>query len=214
MATTYLKAFFVDTYLYRTIRQYRQRRRYEKWLAAGKPIPPPHLAKQLVIKDYAARFNPRILVETGTYLGHMLWAVQDLFAQIYSIELSEKLHAKSQARFAGKPHITLLHGDSAELLPALISRIAEPCLFWLDGHYSGGITAKGAVETPIEKELLAILGHPVKGHVILIDDAHCFTGEHDYPTLEYLQRLVEAESPRRTFAVEDDIIRISAVRRC
>jgi hypothetical protein len=81
-------------------------------------------------------------------------------------------------------------------------------LFWLDGHYSGGITAKGPLDTPIVKELDSILNHSVTGHVILIDDARCFVGENDYPTIDELREILHTERPRWVFEVKDDIIRI------
>jgi hypothetical protein len=55
-----------------------------------------------------------------------------------------------------------------------VRQLQEPALFWLDGHYSGVDTGKDELDTPVSAELEAILGSPVKGHVILIDDARCF----------------------------------------
>ena len=84
----------------------------------------------------------------------------------------------------------------------------EPCLFWLDGHYSAGITAKGEKETPIWEELEHICDHPIKNHVILIDDASLFVGKNDYPNLDSLQKFVESRFPDNIFEVRDDMIRI------
>jgi len=86
--------------------------------------------------------------------------------------------------------------------------VEKPCLFWLDGHYSGGNTAKGEKETPIMEELRQICAHPVKNHLILIDDAREFTGQNDYPTIESLRTFVGARLPGYGFDVKDDIIRI------
>jgi hypothetical protein len=44
--------------------------------------------------------------------------------------------------------------------------------------------------------------------VILIDDARCFTGENDYPTLDELKSFVAERKPNHKFSVEHDIIRI------
>ena len=43
----------------------------------------------------------------------------------------------------------ILQGDSTDVLPEVVEKMDEPTLFWLDGHYSGGITASGEQETPI-----------------------------------------------------------------
>ena len=79
----------------------------------------------------------------------------------------------------------------------------------MDAHYSGGITAKGKLDTPILEELHQILNHHVAGHVILIDDARFFVGRGGYPTLEEIRDLVTLLRPRSMFEIRDDIIRIT-----
>jgi len=189
-------------------RERQDHRKLRAWLAAGRPIPAPSVAKHMVIREYAERHGLGTLVETGTYLGSTLKAVRDNFHRIYSIELDDTLHARARARFAAFPHIALLHGDSGEVLPGLLSRIGEPSLFWLDGHFSGGQTAKGRLATPIVAEMQAILAHPTDGHIILVDDARALGTLPDYPSLDELRALVAAHNPRLTFEVRDDIIRI------
>ena len=178
------------------------------WEKQGRPSPPPHIVKEELIKTYARDFNTKILIETGTYLGDMVHAMKKSFSRIISFELDHNLAAQAQQRFANDHHIQIVEGDSGKLLGGYLSTINEPCLFWLDGHYSGGITAKGALETPIKNELTAILSHESDGHVILIDDARCFTGENDYPTLDELRNFVAERKPNHKFSVEHDAIRI------
>jgi hypothetical protein len=178
------------------------------WEKQGRPSPPPHIVKEELIKNYARTFNTKILIETGTYLGDMVHAMKKSFSRIISFELDHNLATQAQQRFAHDNHIEIVQGDSGKLLGEHLLTINEPCLFWLDGHYSGGITAKGALETPIKNELTAILSHKVDGHVILIDDARCFTGENDYPTLDELRNFVAAHKPNYKFSVEHDAIRI------
>ena len=178
------------------------------WERQGRPSPPPHIVKEQLIKDYVKTFRASILIETGTYFGDMVHAMRKLFARIVSFELDQKLAAQARDRFAGDNHIEIIQGDSGKLLHDYLTTINERCLFWLDGHYSGGITAKGSLETPIMNELTSILAHPVEGHVILIDDARCFTGENDYPTIEELQRFVKDKKPDWQFSVDTDVIRI------
>ena len=178
------------------------------WEREGRPSPPPHIVKEELIRDYAKTFNTRILIETGTYLGDMVHAMKKSFSRIISFELDQTLAAQAQERFGKDSHVEIVQGDSGKLLGHFLTTISEPCLFWLDGHYSGGITAKGALETPIKNELTFILSHPVDGHVILIDDARCFTGENDYPTLDELQDFVNEHKQEWQFQVETDVIRI------
>ena len=101
-------------------------------------------------------------------------------------------------------------GIAQKCCQTILKGVDKPALFWLDSKYSGGITAKGAKETPICEELQAVLSHPVEGHVVLISDARCFTGTNDYPTLAALRKLVAEKSDRYTVDVAEDIIRIYA----
>lgn len=178
------------------------------WVTDGKPIPAPHIIKQKAIKEYAKKYSIDTFVETGTYLGEMVDATKNTFKQIISIELSQDLYVRAKKRFRKYKNITIICGDSGELMPLILTNIAQPCLFWLDGHYSEGVTAKGLLDTPIRQELQHILQHNIKGHVILIDDARCFVGQNDYPAIEELRELVLKINPDLEFEVKDDIIRI------
>jgi hypothetical protein len=48
----------------------------------------------------------------------------------------------------------------------------------------------------------------VQGHVLLIDDALCFDGRTDFPTMEQLREKAAREYPGRVVEVKADIIRI------
>ncbi len=178
------------------------------WESQGRPSPPPHIVKEDLIKSYARTFKTNVLIETGTYLGDMVHAMRKSFARIVSFELDQKLAEQAKKRFAGDSHVEIIQGDSGRLLGEYLKNVHEPCLFWLDGHYSGGITARGALETPIKNELNSILYHSTPGHVVLIDDARCFNGENDYPTLDELRQFVEERKPICQFSVESDVIRV------
>lgn len=180
----------------------------KSWRRAGKPVPPPHVVKRRIVSSYASTFGATTFIETGTYFGDMDYAVKDIFQAIFSIELSEDLRRRAARRFRAYPHIQILQGDSGEVLPNILSNLSGNCLFWLDGHYSGGITEKGGSETPVVKEVETILGHSNKNPVILIDDARCFNGTHDYPTLDELRELVALKRPDYEFSVLNDVIRI------
>jgi len=186
----------------------KDRRKYAQWLRRGRPMPPPHLAKQRVVQAFADRYRLEVFVETGTFQGNMVEAVKRWFGEVYSIELSGELYARAARRFSGDAHVHILHGDSGKLLAELVESLTRPTLFWLDGHYSGGRTARGDKDTPVSEELEAILRHPVPGHVVLIDDARLFTGRNDYPTLERLEETVLDRHPDHRFEVDTDIIRI------
>jgi len=194
--------------LVRFQRQRQLLKKLRRWEKDGAVAPMPNLGKQRVVIDYIERFSPEIFIETGTYKGKMVYAVQPYIKEIYSIELSETHCRKAQERFAGYPNIHILQGQSEQILPKILKDIDKPCLFWLDAHYSGGSTAKADLHTPIMQEMQCILNHSkAKEHTILIDDARCFTGQNDYPTLKTLERFVLDIHPDWFFEVKDDIIR-------
>jgi hypothetical protein len=180
-----------------------------QWEADGRPVPPPAAVKHEVLREYARRYGLRILVETGTYRGDTLYAVWTEFERVYSIELGEALHRDAVARFADVPSIELLRGDSGVELGRLMPRIDRPALFWLDGHYSAGVTARGPKDTPVYEELTCILERPDPGHVIIIDDARCFGTEPGYPTVEALVAFIRARRPEAGVMVRDDSIRVT-----
>jgi hypothetical protein len=172
--------------------------------------PPSHAVKQGILRDYSRKYGLRILVETGTYQGDMVEAMRDDFDRIYSIELSGDLCQKAMKRFKGVGHVEIVHGDSGNELQQVLRRIHRPALFWLDGHYSGGETARGKKDTPICEELLQIFGSEDMRHVILIDDARLFGTDPAYPKLDELGHYVKSRRPGLDIVVHDDIIRITA----
>jgi len=176
----------------------------------GSPLPPPHTYKIDVIKYYQNVFDIQILLETGTYMGETIFACKDAFNQIYSIEISKNLFDKATIKFENSKNVHLYLGDSSEVIKDILKRIDQSTLFWLDGHYSGGITEKGAKNTPILEELTAIFDHKIDDHLILIDDARCFIGEEDYPSLFELKDFISELKPQFDVIVKHDIIRIGS----
>jgi hypothetical protein len=95
---------------------------------------------------------------------------------VHSIELSKNLYEKAVIRFKNNPSIHLYLGDSAQILGQIINKLGERTVFFLDGHFSEGDTAKGDENTPIVKELEHIKKAGIKNSFIIIDDARLFNG--------------------------------------
>ena len=168
---------------------------------------PSHKTKLRCIRRFQNEFNLPVFVETGTYLGHTVRAVKNDFQYIYSIELNEDLFSKATLRFSKCPYIHIIQGDSGNVLPELLSCLEQKCLFWLDAHYWGGVTEKLPLKSPIVKELEAIGNHPIKDHVILIDDARLFKGKNGWLSLESVFSLLRRINPKYTIEVKNDIVR-------
>lgn len=180
-----------------------------RWEHAGRSqgVNPPHIVKKKLVKAHQNAFKLDVLIESGTYYGDMVAAVRGDFQQIYSIELSESLANRARKRFRRDGHIRIIRGDSARVLPDVLTSISEPCVFWLDGHYSGPGTARGTCDYPLIGELEAIKHYSVREHVILIDDARLFVGEAGAPALGQILEHLRQINPRYVVKVKDDVIR-------
>jgi hypothetical protein len=111
----------------------------------------------------------RTYVETGSYRGAGIREVLGEYDAIHSIELSKRWHDHCVAEFARHDHVRLHLGDSTELLATVLDDIDEPAVIFLDAHYSGGSTARGARDTPLLDEL-EILGRRAYPDIVIIDD--------------------------------------------
>jgi hypothetical protein len=115
-------------------------------------------------------------IETGTYRGDSTELLSRYFRQVATIELSEQLYERAKRRFEGNTHVTCYLGDSAKVLPLVLPDVDGPILYWLDGHWSGGITASES-ECPLLAEIDVINQSPFSdSSAILIDDARLFLG--------------------------------------
>lgn len=155
-------------------------------------------------------------IETGTYRGGGARALASVFPHVVTIELSLALHREARASLADVEAIECIQGNSATVLPALIDA-THPTFYWLDGHWSGGVTAGAEEECPILGELAALRsGHP--DDVILVDDARLFAAAppppHDpakWPTLaELFDALMREEVPRHITILEDIVLAVPA----
>jgi len=196
------KKFFRDSFLFDPYKKLAFQGEYAWWRLRGSPRPKvPNLVKHRTLTKFGREYGLQVMVETGTNLGNMINAQKDHFREIYSIELDEWLAARARRKFANNPNIHLFQGDSGEVLPTIIPAIKERCLFWLDAHW-------GNISAPIKQELECIYRHPVRDHVLLIDDARWFDGRNDYLSVEELRQHASREYPGSVVEVEDDIVRI------
>lgn len=130
-------------------------------------------------------------IETGTYRGQTTEFLSQLFPFVHSIEPEPGLAKAAKDKFEGK-NIEVYNGTSEEVMPMLLPKISGDVNFWLDGHYSAGITFRGEQDCPVMDELSAIsknLNH-FRRVSILIDDVRMFLPEkcqeHNYPNIAFL----------------------------
>jgi len=170
------------------------------------PSPVTYVEKMDLITRKRREFGLNVFVETGTFRGGMLEAQRANFQRLISIELNEELFQAARLKFAGDPQIKLLQGDSGVKLTAAVQGLDEPALFWLDAHYSAGVTAGGGEAAPIIKELSCLKSRSGFKDVILIDDARLFGLKSDYPKLDVIRKFASRHWPQHTFTIESDAI--------
>lgn len=150
-----------------------------------------------------------VLVETGTFYGHMVNAQRNFFDEIHSVEMFDYLAKMNELVFNDIPNIFIHHGDSREILKLILSDIkprlnGKGIIFWLDGHYSGPGTAGESNQCPIIEELNSIMNAELEFSVIIIDDIRLFDGTNDYPTLDELLLKIRSINPLFRIRIDGD----------
>lgn len=129
--------------------------------------------EQLLLKLIAVDPHP-VFVETGTFRGGTtLWAAKH-FKEVITIELRPELSRLLRKLQTFQRISVFSLAITAKLLPAVISQVTQPAVFWLDGHYCGPGTGDELAECPIIAELQALI--TANKPIILIDDARSFSG--------------------------------------
>ena len=161
-----------------------------QWHKRKFAAPSPDLVKQSCLLRNGVANAPWI--ETGTYLGTTTRMLSKHSKMIYTVEPEPKLYSKAQQYFEHYINVKVISGKSEDVFPSLLPKINGDINFWLDGHYSAGITYRGSKVTPILDELACIgqhLSHFAKV-TILIDDIRCFNPHLKeyaaYPSLDVL----------------------------
>jgi hypothetical protein len=179
------------------------------WRNEGWSVPPPNFVRRAMLLSEAIAVGAEIFVETGTFLGETSWCLKERFRQIHTIEVDPTLASLARNRFRKSPSVNVIEGDSAFILPKLCKQLDAPCLFFLDGHYSGGITGMGSEECPILEELRAIFNNVTHPFRIVIDDARLFGSESSYPAVSTLEKFLAERENKMRIRIENDAILIS-----
>lgn len=212
---TFVKQFIKSTSVWNNILQpIRSAQEIHRWQLSERPVLPPHSIKVRNLLCLADLFGIDVLIETGTFRGDMIAATKDRFRQIISFEIFEPLAKTAKHRFRNDQNVEIVAGDSAQELPAVLTRVDSPVIFWLDGHYSGAGTGKGFSETPVVSELTHIrrLRKDFED-VIIIDDARAFGTEQGYPPLESFLAEIQSMFGRNPLVANDSIFLLPPLNR-
>ena len=159
-------------------------------------------------KEVLSKYVTECFIETGTYMGEGIdVALECGFPLVKSVELSKGLYSVAQQKYKDNDKVHLFCGASQCMLREMIEDVKTQATFWLDGHWSGGNTGKSNVNSPLRQELHAIKKHPIKNHIIMIDDLRLFAvKESDYGfelDLEDIKNRILEINPNYEFSLED-----------
>lgn len=154
------------------------------WISSGTPNPPPAFVKRNLLLSLTNADT--VVVETGTYRGDTTSKLALVAKEIHTIEASYPLYCTATRTLAAYANIMIYHGNSRDVLPRLVPLFAgnNRVLFWLDAHYSGGVTYGQQDECPLLDELTIIFENlsENKDIMILIDDIRVFGVNPNYPS--------------------------------
>lgn len=193
------------------------RKEPELWAKRGYAPPSPSFIKHQVILRNG--IPDAIWVETGTYKGDTAAVLSDNAKKVFTIEPAHQLFVAAKERFASKPNVEVVHGLSEEVFPQLIPKLTGEINFWLDGHFSTGVTYQGPKDTPIEEELACIekyLGN-FSSVAVLIDDIRYFINpsSHDFTGYPKIDLLVDwAKRNNLEWHIEHDIFVAKTKKSC
>jgi len=155
-----------------------------------------------------------VFIETGTYMGDGIQtAIEAGFDTIHSIELDRELYQRAKSQH-WTSNVTLWHGDSADVLPQILSSL-EPgakCTLWLDAHASGSLQGGKSGGSPVIHEIEAIANAPHVTCLIMIDDRRLFGSDEwgqitEYEAIEALQTVPTSyEISHEDGYIKDDIL--------
>jgi len=117
--------------------------------------------------------NYSCFIETGTYYGDTIFALEPYFDKLYTIEFSEKYYNDTKNNYNGNK-INFILGDSSIVFETLLPTITDKCIFFLDGHWSGGDTGHSNKDCPLDEEIMHINNLFQQDAIIIIDDFRLF----------------------------------------
>lgn len=117
--------------------------------------------------------NYPIFVETGTYMGETIFAMEPFFHTLHTTEIKREFFNHVR-RINTSSKIQFHHGDSAVLFPSLLPTLRGNAIFFLDGHWSAEDTGRGVKDVPLVEELTAIRNNYPHAAIVIIDDHRLF----------------------------------------
>lgn len=149
-------------------------------LSFGLSSAPPWL-KRIILK--ADTDKNMTFIETGTYFGDTTLFLSKNFSKVISIEPEKTIYAFALKRLKKHTNVSLYNGSSEEVFETILSKEKGNICFFLDGHYSDGVTFLGEEFSPMKEELRLISKYKNNFKIckIIVDDFRLF-GQTKTPT--------------------------------
>lgn len=151
-------------------------------------------------------------IESGTYLGATAFWASQHFSKVITIEASKELRDTAAQKYSSQKNIEFRHGNSPDVLADIVQQLDTPAIFWLDAHWSGGITYGQQIECPLRLEL-EIIKTSKQENIVLIDDASFFLSPPPaphridaWPTISEIIKDLERINPNYYTVIWNDVI--------
>jgi hypothetical protein len=112
-------------------------------------------------------------IETGTFVGDTIFALEPYFDKLYTIEFSELYYNSTRQKYNGNK-ISFILGDSSIVFQSFLPKITDKCIFYLDGHWSSNNTGRSEKDCPLVEEITHINNLFMNEAIIIIDDVRLF----------------------------------------
>jgi hypothetical protein len=165
------------------------------YLAAFKFSTAHSYTKFRAIKNLATSVRAKTFIETGTYLGVTTKRCAGFFDNVYTIELDEKLALQAAQFLSVNKNVEVIQGDAVHTLPKILEKDIDDIIVFLDGHFSGGVTACGDTPEPAIEELIILAAAKQRIAAIIIDDFRLFGTEPGFPSKSSLFKAIEEHFP-------------------
>ena len=116
-------------------------------------------------------------VETGTAYGQSIDSIYQYFEKIFTVEISEKLYEWLTPQIGHWTNVQRVLGDSLIEIPKYLNSLTKEdhVFFWLDAHWSQGLSSKNHLDVPLLEECSIIdTEYQANLGLVIIDDVRLF----------------------------------------
>lgn len=132
--------------------------------------------------DLLDKYRTEYFIETGTHSGRAVEMALELgIPHIHSVEVWEHMYRQFVQQLGESPTVRLYLGQSPDMLPQMMSNVNDQATIFLDAHAATETDDREKYgKSPVLFEIEVIAKHPVKNHIIMVDDIDDFDlGQYD-----------------------------------